>query len=95
MIEYKIKKIGKLKYSRISSMSKLRKSLNGYGFTYNMTEIKEILDKLLDGFEEQFCLKYKISFDLIFDNNEYVEYNDETEERNFPINFIPPIGNVL
>jgi len=42
-----------------------------------MLEIKELLDSILKNtLKKRFNLKFKLCFDEIFDDNEYVEYNN-------------------
>ena len=95
METYKIIKIGDLKYSRLKSMSILKKELNCF-YNYNNSEIKEIFDTLLSSnFVEEFGWKYKRAFDLIFDNTEYQTINDDEYYENdchFPVGYIIPIS---
>ena len=95
LLEFKIKTLGKLKYSRLKSLSTLRKEINSYGYNYTMTEVKELLDSILNNtLEERFNFKFKRCFDEIFDGMEYIKYNeyDYTTEQNFPVNWIAPVG---
>jgi len=95
-IEFEIKKIGTLKYSRLKSLSILRKEINCFGYNYTMIETKYLLDSLLNNkFEECFNWELKICFDQIFDKIEYIKYDNDSykyDEQNFPVNWIPPIG---
>lgn len=92
-MDYIIRKIGTLKYSRLKSMSILRKEINSYGYMFNMKDIKELFDLVCNNkLNKSFDLKYKICFDMIFDGNEYIKINDEPIEKNFPDNWIMPIG---
>jgi hypothetical protein len=92
-LEFQIKKLGTLNYSRLESLSILRKEINSYGYNYTISEVKELLDSILNNtFEERFNLKFKVSFDKIFNNNEYTEYDNYPTEQNFPDNCIPPVG---
>jgi len=92
-LEFEIKTLGELKYSRLESLSILRKEINLFGYEYTMTEVKELLDSILNNtFEERFNLKFKVSFDKIFNDNEYTEYDNYPTEQNFPDNWIPPVG---
>lgn len=95
METYKIIKIGDLKYSRLKSMSILKKELNCF-YNFNNSEIKELLEFVLSSnFVEAFDLKYKHAFDLIFDNTEYQTINDDEYYENdchFPEGYIMPIG---
>ena len=43
-LEFKIKTVGNLKYSRLESLSILRKELNLFDYHYTMTDVKELLD---------------------------------------------------
>lgn len=45
-LEFEIKIIGKLKYSRLKSLSILKKEINHY-YNYTMIEVKELLDSIL------------------------------------------------
>lgn len=80
-IQYKINKIGSLKYSRLECLSRLRKYLNQYDYNYTMPETKELLDSILSGdFDDEiFNIIYKLAFDEIFDNNEYSKISDTNE----------------
>lgn len=93
METYKIIKLGDLKYSRIKSMSILKRELNCF-YSYNNSEIKDLFETLLSSnFNEEFGLKYKRSFDLIFENMEYQIINDDEYYENdchFPICYIIP-----
>jgi hypothetical protein len=96
-LEFQIKKLGTLNYSRLESLSILRKEINSYDYNYTMSEVKELLDSILNNnFEERFNLEFKVCFDKIFNCNEYTEYDNYPTEQNFPEDWIPPIGqNVL
>jgi len=77
--EFKILKIGSLKYDNIKSMSILREELNSFGYDYSIFEVKELFYSLLNNkLQEEFNLKFKYCFDCIFDNNEY----ERLEESN-------------
>lgn len=92
-MEYKIIKIGQLKNSRVKSLYTLKKNLNGYSFCYTYRDIKDLLDAILeDNFKESFDLKIKLALDEIFEGNEYERVDEFYEGRNFPIDWIPPIG---
>lgn len=94
-LEFEIKKLGNLKYSRLKSMSMLRKEINSFGYSYSMAEVKKLLDSILNNtFEERFNLKFKLCFDSIFDGMVYIEYDNNPYkcEINFPYGWIPPIG---
>jgi len=85
-LEFQIKKLGTLNYSRLKSLSILRKEINTYSYTYTMSEVKELLDSILNNtFEERFNLVFKICFDKIFNNNEYIEFNNYPTEQNFRV----------
>lgn len=94
-VEYKIVKVGELKYDRLRSMSILRTELKSFDYEYSLSDIKDLLDSILGGnFDKSFNLKFKRCFDYIFDGNEYEHisnYEDE-KERNFPYIWIPPRG---
>lgn len=93
ILEFKIKKLGTLNYSRLESLSILRKEINSYGYNYTISEVKELLDSILNNtFEELFNLKFKVCFDKIFKDNEYTKYDNYPTEQNFPDNWIPPVG---
>lgn len=95
METYKIINIGTLKYDRIKSISILKKELISYGINYTIKEVKELFDYFLSNSIEDniINIEYKKSLDLIFNNIEYeIIYSDYYIERNFPENFIPPIG---
>ena len=92
-LEFEIKTLGELKYSRLESLSILRKEINLFGYEYTMTEVKELLDSILNNtLKERFNLKFKASFDKIIDGMEYIEYDTYPTEQNFPDNWIPPVG---
>ena len=92
-LEFEIKTIGKLKYSRLESLIKLRYHINSFDYTYTMSETKELLDSILNNtIEERFNLKFKYCFDKIFDKMEYIEYDNYSPEQNFKDNWIPPVG---
>ena len=92
-LEFQIKKIGTLIYSRLESLSILRKEINSYNYNYTISEIKELLDSILNNtFEERFNFKFKICFDKIFKGNEYIEFDNYPIEQNFPDDWIAPIG---
>jgi len=92
-LEFQIKKIGEHKYSRLKSLSILRKEINSYDYNYTVSEIKELLDSILNNtFEERFNLTFKVCFDKIFNNNEYIEFNNYPTEQNFPDNWIASVG---
>lgn len=93
MLEYQVKKLGTLKFSRLRAISVLRKHLNSYDYSYTMSEVRELLDSVLNNsFEEKFNLKYKVSFDKVFNDNEYIEFDDRPIERSFPEDWIPPFA---
>jgi len=72
-LEFQIKKLGTLKYSRLKSLSILRKEINSYDYNYTMSEIKELLDSILNNtLEERFNLTFKVCFDKIFNNNDFL-----------------------
>jgi hypothetical protein len=92
-LEFEIKTFGKLKYSRLKSLSVLRKEINSFGYEYTITEVKELLDSILNNtLKERFNLKLKHCLDKIIDNMEYIEYDNNPTEQNFPDNWIPPVG---
>lgn len=92
-LEFEIKTLGKLKYSRLESLSILRKEINSFGYEYTITEVKELLDSILNNtLKERFNLKFKVSFDKIIDCMEYIEYDTYPTEQNFSDNWIPPVG---
>ena len=92
-LEFEIKTLGKLKYSRLESLSILRKEINSFGYVYTMTEVKELLDSILNNaLKERFNLNFKHCFDMIFDGMEYIKYDNYPTEQNFPDNWIPPVG---
>ena len=87
-LEFEIKTLGNLKYSRLESLSKLRKELNSFDYIYSMFEVKELLDSILNNtLEGRFNLKFKYCFDVIFDGMEYIEFDDYPTEQNFSNNF--------
>jgi len=93
--EFQIKKLGTLNYSRLESLSILRKEINSYGYNYTMSDVKVLLDSILNNtFEEHFNLKFKMSFNKIFNGNEYTEYDNNPYkfEKNFPDDFIGLVG---
>ncbi len=80
MIEYKILKLGKLKFNRLKSMSILRKEINSFGYDFSYNEVKELFESLINGnFTEQFDLKFKMCFDIILIDNEYETLGDVEE----------------
>jgi len=90
-MEFQITKVGTLKYSRIKSISILRKEINSYGYSYTIMEVKDLLDSILNRkLEEYLDLKFKISLDRIIDGMEYISYNDQPQGRDFPEFWIPP-----
>ena len=94
-IEFEIKKIGRLKYTRLESLYILRKEINSYGYNYTVVDAKELLDCVLNNLlKERFNLKFKLCFDKIIDGTEYIKHEDNTytNEKNFPDDWIPPIG---
>ena len=92
-LEYQIKKLGTLKYSRLESLSKLRKEFNSFDYVYTITDTKELLDSILNNtLEDRFNLICKHCFDAIFEGMEYIEYDNEPTEQNFPDNWIAPVG---
>jgi len=94
-IEFEIKKTGTLKYSRLKSLSILRKEIKLYDYNYSIREIKELLDSILNKtFDGRFNSVFKRCFDTIFDNMIYIEYAEDeyVNEKNFPDNFVPPMG---
>ena len=92
-LEFQIKKLGTLNYSRLESLSILREEINSYDYNYTMLEVRELLDSILNNtFEERFNLIFKVCFDKIFNNNEYVKFDNYPTEQNFPDNWIPPVG---
>ena len=96
-LEFEIKTIGKLKYSRLESLSMLKKEINLFGYEYTITEVKKLLDSILNNtLKERFNLKFKQCFDKIIEDMKYIEYDTYPTEQNFPDNWIPPVGkNVL
>ena len=92
-LEFQIKTLGNLKYSRLESLSKLRKEINLFNYIYSMNEARELLDSILNNpFKQRFNLIFKHCFDMIFHGMEYVEYDTYPTEQNFPDNWIPPVG---
>lgn len=92
-LEFEIKTLGNLKYSRLESLSKLRREFNSFDYIYSMFEVKELLDSILNNtIEGRFNLKFKYCIDAIFDGMEYIEYDSYPTEQNFPDNWIAPIG---
>lgn len=92
-LEFEIKAFGKLKYTRLESLSILMKEINSFGYEYTMTEVKDLLDSILNNtLKERFNLKFKHCFDKIIDDIEYIEYDNYPTEQNFPDNWIPPVG---
>jgi hypothetical protein len=89
--EFKIVKIGNLKYDRLKAISVLCNILRSFGYMYPLGQTKILLDTILaNELIETFNHKFKYAFDTIFDHVEYEEINHYEEEHNFPINFIPP-----
>jgi len=92
-LEFEIKILGNLKYPRLESLSILRKEINSFDYNYTMTEVKELLDSIMNNtLKKRFNLKFKHCFDKIFDEMKYIEFDNYTTEQNFPDNWIPPIG---
>lgn len=92
-LEFEIKTVGKLKYSRLKSLSVLRKEINLFGYDYTITEVKGLLDSILsNALKERFNLEFKHCFDKVIDNMEYIEHDNYPTEQNFPDNWIPPVG---
>jgi len=94
-IDYEIKSTGTLKYDKVKSMSIFKKEINQYDYKYNYIEIKTIIDLILEGkFPEKFNWQVKKALDKIFNNIQYLEYdnNPYVEGHNFPDNWILPIG---
>lgn len=92
-LEYQIIKIGTLKYSRLKSLCILRSEINSYGYDYSILEIRELFNPIMDNrLDMNFSLIFKTSLDKIFDDNEYLEFNNYPTEQNFVNNWIPPIG---
>lgn len=91
-LEYQIKTVGKLKYSRLGSIIILKKEINLYGYKFSLEEIRSILDCVLNNlYDDYFDLKWKKAFDAIFEGNEYIEYEMcFNQEQNFPTNYIIP-----
>jgi hypothetical protein len=93
MIEFEIKSVGHLKYSRLKSLSILRKELYNFNYAYTINEVKELLDSILNNtLSERFNLHFKNCFDLIFDDMVYIEHNNDPIELHFPNKWIAPIG---
>lgn len=94
MKDFKIIKIGVLKYDRLKSMSVFKSELRSFGYDYGFFELKELFDKLLSNtFDEIIDGKFSHCVDKVFLNTEYeeidIEDDDWTEERNFPEDYIP------
>lgn len=93
ILEFEIETIGTLKYSRLKSLSILRKEINSYDYCYTMVKVKNLLDSILNNtFKEHFNLEFKRCFDIIFHDISYIVYNNYPVEENFPDNWIGPIG---
>ncbi|HMT02305.1 MAG TPA: hypothetical protein PKD00_03195 [Burkholderiales bacterium] len=83
-LEYQIEKLGTLKYPRIKSLNILKKEINDFGYNFNNVEIKKLLDAVLNNtLEGKFNLKFKEAFNKIFDDMQYIEYDNYKEENNF------------
>ena len=92
-LEFKIKTVGTLKYSRLESLSILRKEINSFGYEYTMVQAKNFLDSILNNaFNDRFNLEFKFSIDKIISDMEYIKYDNSPIEQNFPDNWISPIG---
>jgi len=90
-LEYKLIKVGQLKYDRIKSLSILRKEINSHGYCDSMNDVKILLDTVLNNeLKENFNLSTKCCLDCIFDGNEYIEYNGNPVEFNFPDPWLLP-----
>ena len=64
--EFSIKTLGTLRYSRIKSLSILRKQINSYGHDYSMAQTKWLLDSILNNvLEEYFTTTTKLALDEI------------------------------
>lgn len=93
-LEFEIKTLGKLKYSRLESMSILRGEINSFGYEYTMTEVKDLLNSILNNtLKERFNLKIKHCFDMIIVGMQYIEHNNYSTEQNFPDNWIDSLGH--
>lgn len=74
--QYKISKVGTLKYGRLFSISLLKKSFDNFSYYYSYKDTKEIFDSILNNeLEEEFDLNFKFILDDVFDNMEYVTIN--------------------
>lgn len=92
-MEFKIKKLGTLKYGRMKSIIILHNILNSYEYEYNRAEVKALLDSIIIGtFVEFFDLTFKTCLDMVFAGMEYFKIAQGIEEHNFPDDWIPPIG---
>jgi hypothetical protein len=77
-MEYKIKKVGNLKYDRLKSMSILKNEMRLREENLSMSDIKSLMDNILNNdFDEVITMNTKYSIDEIFDGNEYEEINDD------------------
>jgi hypothetical protein len=90
-LEYKLIKVGQLKYDRIKSLSILRKEIKFFGYCDSMNDVKILLDNVLNNnLKEKFNYSVKRCLDSVFEGNQYIEYNGYPIERNFPDPWIPP-----
>lgn len=92
--EYKLVEVGLLKYDRIKSISLFKKELNSFDFQHSIVETKLFLDLILENnYKEPFSGKLKSCIDIILYNCKYEKIpNIENEERNFPDNWVAPMG---
>ncbi len=91
-MDFKIVKLGKLKHARVKAMSLLRGELNAFGKQYTIEETKIFLESFLQGAVLEVDSITKVCLDCIFTGNKYQIINVEPQEKNFPDNFIPPVG---
>jgi hypothetical protein len=88
-----IKKVGRLKYDRLKSISVLRKELSCFGNNFTHQETKEILDSIISGnFDEEITEYTKYALDKIFDNMEYDIEETPDSYCGFKWPYIMPIG---
>ena len=79
--QYKVLKVGTLKYDRLTSILLLKQTFRNYSYNYSYKDVKEIFDSILNNeFEEEFDLTVKLVLDTVFDNMEYTTINDYPSE---------------
>lgn len=76
-----ITKLGELRFNKLEAVKILRNNLRNFSYEYPLSEVLEIVNKLLSGEHDEPIDDFvKASFDIVFEGNEYEEVRDDEDE---------------